>query len=76
MNFYFLPQDFTDWNPFPSILIALVVMDIIGLWLGRLPKIDHVSHLGGYASGIVAGLAVKLRAHQRKEADEREEKRL
>jgi membrane associated rhomboid family serine protease len=37
-------------------------------------KIDHAGHLGGYATGILAALAIKHRARQRKEATEVEEK--
>lgn len=75
MGFYLIPHDFTNWIPIPAILVLGIVVDIIGARKARFGssgwwKIDNVSHLGGYASGIVAALAIKHRARQRTEADE------
>ena len=81
MGFYLIPHDFTNWIPIPVILIAGIVTDIIGARKARFGtsgwwKIDNVSHLGGYAGGIVAALAIKHRARQKKGANEMEEKSL
>ena len=54
-------------------------MDIIGARKARFGisgwwRIDNASHLGGYASGIIAALAITHRARQRKGADGMEQK--
>lgn len=74
-----MPHDYDSWIPLPAILVFGIVVDIIGARKARFGlsgwgRIDNVGHLGGYASGIVAGLAIKHRARQRKEADEMEGK--
>lgn len=79
MGFYLVPHDFTNWIPIPAILVVGIVMDIIGARKARFGvsgwwRIDNVSHLGGYASGIIAALAIKHRARQQKGADGMEEK--
>lgn len=79
MDFYLIPHELTEWIPIPVILVIGIVLDIIGARQARFglsgwSTTDHVSHLGGFASGIVAALSVKHRARQRKEAIEMEEK--
>jgi membrane associated rhomboid family serine protease len=37
-------------------LCAAVVGEIFMMRAGKTPRVDHVSHLGGYAAGIVSGL--------------------
>jgi membrane associated rhomboid family serine protease len=59
--------------------VVLIAADIVGVRRARFGidgwmKIDHAGHLGGYATGILAALAIKHRARQRKEATEVEEK--
>ena len=81
MVLYSIPHDLTNWIPIPAILVVGVVVDIIGACKGRFGlggwwRIDNVGHLGGYASGIVAALAIKHRARRRKETHEMKEESL
>ena len=79
LNFPFLPDEVARWISLPAILAALIAFDIVGLRRARFgphgwSKIDHASHVGGHATGILAALAIKRRARNRKEEDEMQRK--
>lgn len=52
-------------------LAALVGMELLGMFSGK-TKVDHVSHLGGYAMGVLGALAFRRQlAERRRVAEER-----
>lgn len=79
VKFPLLPEEFSKGIPIPAILIVLIAIDIAGVRKARFglhgwARVDHASHLGGHATGILAALAIKHRARQAKEADVTKEK--
>lgn len=49
-----------------AILIVFVTVDIVGVFRRQgIFSTDHMSHLGGFAAGIMAGESLKRRASLR-----------
>ena len=74
-----MSSEHTSWIPLRILLFGIIGIDIIGLSRGLssfrgLALVDHVSHLGGYAAGIVAGQILKYRAQQRRRAQKENSK--
>ncbi|MCJ1470185.1 hypothetical protein MMC07_008830 [Pseudocyphellaria aurata] len=67
--FPLIPWEYVKSIPMLAILIVLVSVDLVGLFRRQgLWPIDHVSHLGGYVSGIVAAEILKQRAGSRRQS--------
>lgn len=61
--FPFVPLEYTRNIPVIGILIVWVAVDIVGLFRRKnILRTDYMSHLGGYAAGIMAGESLKQRA--------------
>lgn len=61
--FPFVPLEYTQNIPIITILVVFVAVDIVGTFRRQgIFSTDHVSHLGGYAAGIMAAESLKYRA--------------
>lgn len=69
-----MPPEYTQWISLPALLTGFIIHDFIGLRKGHFgpqgwAKIDYAAHLGGYAAGIGAGQALRIREKQRRQVE-------
>lgn len=63
--FPLIPSEYVKSIPMLALLIVLISLDLGGLFRRQgLWSVDHMGHLGGYVSGIMAAEILKQRGFQ------------
>ena len=66
MAIRFLPENWTPILEVEYLLGLIIFLEIYAAYKNNM-MVDHRAHLGGYATGYAAALAMKHRAKRRKE---------
>ncbi|KAL9114379.1 MAG: hypothetical protein Q9187_007475 [Circinaria calcarea] len=65
----FLPEDISPNLPANAILILLIGIEIFAIARGRMKRVDHWAHLGGYVTGICGAHIIKYKQKQREDVE-------